>query len=306
MASNPKSSSSSSDILSSNNDENDSNILVQQFISNIIESAAQKYNNESEHCDDTALKLNSTNQKRMSLDEELLYQLEEVDKKVKYMNETCSENEGDDDDDEENDLDDENFDYDESVEIENSNDERLFHPRRPAKIKSDLRQNRAIDLHEEIKQISNVIQDLVQTINVRNGSTSNQGSLNGLNLDQQSNKVSSSNEDASDDCKEHRVQQNGNNPDRKSISNRKSIGGNTSNIPIRQKVLTKQKATSIEDELSESFKTAHSPSTVFESFVDFGTNQSNPATPEINMHKIQHKTSSASSQRFKSKLPIKR
>ena len=42
----------------------------------------------------------------------------------------------------------------------------------PAKIKSEVRQNRAIDLHEEIKQISNVIQDLVQTINVRNGSKS--------------------------------------------------------------------------------------------------------------------------------------
>ena len=104
--------------------------------------------------------------KRMSLDEEICYRLEEVDKKVKYMNETCSENEDDDLDD----LDDENFDYDESVEIENTNDERLFHPRTPAKIKSEVRQNRTIDLHEEIKQISNVIQDLVQTINVRNGS----------------------------------------------------------------------------------------------------------------------------------------
>jgi hypothetical protein len=105
--------------------------------------------------------------RRMSLDEELLYNLAEVDKKVKYMNETCSEDDGEDDDDDDE-LDDENFDYDESVELENANDERLFHPRTPAKIKSEVRSNRTVDLQEEIKQISNVIQDLVQTINVRN------------------------------------------------------------------------------------------------------------------------------------------
>jgi hypothetical protein len=165
-------------------------------------------------------------QKRVSLDEELMYQLEQVDRKVKYMNETCSENESDEDDSDDDDryydqdlnynrnrvnsnsgkgsnndagaqdfedLDDENFDYDESVELDSSSANNnnnnnnnvngnsgaaaavdgvvLKNPRTPAKIKSDIRQNRAVDLHEEIKQISNVIQDLVQTINVRNGST---------------------------------------------------------------------------------------------------------------------------------------
>ena len=191
-----KSSSSSSDILSSNIDdldthdtrknqvnveESSSQMIVEQFISGIIENASEQYTNENDEEDEEQQVVfrksneksesettnnNNNNSKRMSLDEEICYRLEEVDKKVKYMNETCSENEEDDLDD----LDDENFDYDESVEIENTNDERLFHPRTPAKIKSEVRQNRTIDLHEEIKQISNVIQDLVQTINVRNGS----------------------------------------------------------------------------------------------------------------------------------------
>jgi len=134
--------------------------------------------------------------KRMSLDEELFYHLEEVDKKVKYMNETCSEDEGGDDDD---DLDDENFDYDESVELENGNDERLFHPRTPAKIKSEVRSNRAVDLHEEIKQISNVIQDLVQTINVRN-STNQTEVVNKSSLDN-SDEDGSQNSGSGGDCK---------------------------------------------------------------------------------------------------------
>lgn len=262
----PKSCSSSSDILSSNNDDV-SNMLVQEFISNIIESATHKLEENT-----------SAFQKRMSLDEELLYQLEEVDKKVKYMNETCSENEGDEDD-----LDDENFDYDESVEFENANDERLFHPRRPAKIKSDLRQNRAIDLHEEIKQISNVIQDLVQTINVRNN-----GSVDEINL-----KNDADSEDGS--------------VTRKSVGSRRSGAfSNSSNIPIRQKVLTKQRATSVEDEMAESFKTAES-----ESFADFagsGDQNVNHGTPEFGLNKSQsnNKTSSSSSIRFRSRLPVKK
>ena len=183
-------------------------MIVEQFIANtfiegIIENASDRYTNESESLSqDQSVVFRKQSQvneesfdknkdaedkvKRMSLDEEIFYRLEEVDKKVKYMNETCSENEDDLDD-----LDDENFDYDESVEIDNANDERLFHPRTPAKIKSEVRQNRAIDLHEEIKQISNVIQDLVQTINVRNGSKS---SINNDGLtDDEANKINNNN-----------------------------------------------------------------------------------------------------------------
>ena len=178
--------------------------IASTFIEGIIESASDRYTNESESLsqdqqsvvfrkqsqtnDENSIKVKEVEDKvkRMSLDEEIFYRLEEVDKKVKYMNETCSENEDDLDD-----LDDENFDYDESVEIENANDERLFHPRTPAKIKSEVRQNRAIDLHEEIKQISNVIQDLVQTINVRNGSKS---SINNDGLtDDETNKLNTNN-----------------------------------------------------------------------------------------------------------------
>jgi hypothetical protein len=96
--------------------------------------------------------LETNTSKRMSLDEELFYHLEEVDKKVKYMNETCSENEDDDDDE----NDDEDYDFD--PELENVDDERLFHPRTPAKIKNDIKSNRNADLQNEIKQISNVIQ----------------------------------------------------------------------------------------------------------------------------------------------------
>lgn len=149
--------------------------------------------------------LTSQTTKRMSLDEELFYHLEEVDKKVKYMNETCSEDEGGDDDD---DLDDENFDYDESVELENANDERLFHPRTPAKIKSEVRNNRTVDLQEEIKQISSVIQDLVQTINVRNSTNSavNETSMHKSSLDNSDNNNADSedgsqNSGSGGDCK---------------------------------------------------------------------------------------------------------
>lgn len=176
-----KSSSSSSDILSSYNIASAASHIdiVNKYIENIIESAATRVDQQVEVKKPVVFRNSNTNDnnnkssgndsksgsKRVSLDEELLYQLEQVDKKVKYMNETCSENE---DDADLEDLDDENFDFDES----NSNDgEKLFHPRTPAKIKHQVRQNRAVDLHEEIKQISNVIQDLVQTINVRtNGS----------------------------------------------------------------------------------------------------------------------------------------
>jgi len=100
--------------------------------------------------------LETNTSKRMSLDEELFYHLEEVDKKVKYMNETCSENEDDDDDE----NDDEDYDFD--PELENVDDERLFHPRTPAKIKNDIKSNRNADLQNEIKQISNVIQGIIK------------------------------------------------------------------------------------------------------------------------------------------------
>lgn len=298
-----KSSSSSSDILSSNNDELDnhdqveqssSQTIIEQFIEGIIENASDRFTNEESYVlaepntNENSVVFRSQNQpctntidpkserkkietenkvKRMSLDEEIFFRLEEVDKKVKYMNETCSENEDDDEDD----LDDENFDYDESViDAENTNDERLFHPRTPAKIKSEVRQNRTIDLHEEIKQISNVIQDLVQTINVRNGS---KNSINNEELtdhedqrDKSSSKVVSSFEDNinntsdnnnadSEDCGSQNSGSGGSGGDYKSRnnglerrdSNKRASGGNNSfsNIPIsnrqqQQKLLTKQ------------------------------------------------------------------
>ena len=228
----------------------------------------------------------------MSLEEELFYQLEEVDKKVKYMNETCSENEEEEEDDE--DLDDENFDYDESVELENTNDERLFHPRTPAKIKSDLRQNRQIDLHEEIKAISNVIQDLVQTINVRNSSNSGSAlDLNELNGNEDEKNVilssfEDNNSDKNDADSEDGCSQNsGSGGDCKTkvkfSGQRRSYSGASGNnsfssIPVRQKVLTKQKAT--DDELANG-------------------NSASETTPD----KLNK---SGSSQKFRSKLPVKK
>ncbi|CAF0709788.1 unnamed protein product [Brachionus calyciflorus] len=252
-----KSSSSSSDIISSNDE---SNILVQQFISNIIETTEQNLGA------DGVRKM----EKRMSLDEELLNQLDDVEKKVKYMNETCSENDENDDDD--NDLDDENFDYDES--LDNETDERLFHPRRPNKIKSEIRQNRAMDLQEEIKQISNVIQDLVQTINVRNN---NEESVKNETLNESKNQLSS----------------------------KKS----SSNIPVRQKILTKQKAT--DDEACELENSTVNQSIVFETSVDLSSisnknesiNLSNTSTPDRPIQKVKKNSSKS---KFKSKLPVRK
>jgi hypothetical protein len=279
--------------------------IVEQFIEGIIENASDRYANEDAPppppiqqqllLQETAPVVFRSDQnepksesqvKRMSLDEEIFFRLEEVDKKVKYMNETCSENE---DDDDEDDLDDENFDYDESViDAENGQDERLFHPRTPAKIKSEVRQNRTIDLHEEIKQISNVIQDLVQTINVRNGSKT---SINNEGLtdhedqrDKSSSKVVSSFEDNinntsdnnnadSEDCASQNSGSGGSGGDYKSrnnglerrgSNNKRASGANNSisNIPIsnrqhQQKLLTKQ-ISPTKEIVSESNKTLSS------------------------------------------------
>jgi len=281
-----KSASSASDILS--NDE----LLI------------EKVTEENPVVFRTAEISSSLSSKRMSIDEELFYHLEEVDKKVKYMNETCSEDEGGDDDD---DLDDENFDYDESVELENGNDERLFHPRTPAKIKSEVRNNRAVNLHEEIKQISNVIQDLVQTINVRN-STNQTEVINKSSLDN-SDEDGSQNSGSGGDCKTKLYHYNRNSngshnsgsiTDRKSIgSNRRSIGGGNqslnSSIPVsvnRQKI-TKKTSAANEVEL-ESVNNS------------FAENDVTPGTPEVSAFNGSNVNKSATSQRFRSKLPVKK
>lgn len=300
-----KSSSSSSDVLSNDDLTNDPSEEKPVMTENFIETEANKVvfrNGET-----LASNVQHQNQKRMSLDEELFYHLEEVDKKVKYMNETCSEDDGEDDDD---DLDDENFDYDESVELENANDERLFHPRTPAKIKSEVRNNRTVDLQEEIKQISNVIQDLVQTINVRN-STTNSGNEN-LKSSENSDNNNADSEDGSQNSgsggdyktKSYHYNRNsngshtsGNIADRKSINSRRSIGNQSlnSSIPIsvsRQKIL-KKTATLDQDDIESNN----------DSFADYGELPMTPEAPSLNNSNINK---SAASQRFRSKLPVKK
>jgi hypothetical protein len=356
-SSEPKSSSSSSDVLSTYNNAGDN---VHKYIENIIENASQHVNESNvvfRNNENTNNNNNNNNSNRISLDEELLYQLEQVDKKVKYMNETCSENEEDDDED----LDDENFDFDES----NSNDEKLFHPTRtPAKIKSQVRQNRAVDLHEEIKQISNVIHDLVQTINVNrntnqqdeveeqqvtsdnnseDGSHNSAGSLSGgeyplskkpTSIPSPVVKVNVNSSTAIENSKilNNSIKRNGS-----------TASQGSSSIPIRQtKILTKQRAQTFEDDQSnannessinsESFKSAANN---FESFVDLSTvstsNKSNKktATPDRLNKSLSTSSSSSSSstsfkgantptntpisnqttpssQKFRSKLPVKK
>ena len=300
IKSDAKSSSSSSDILI-NEELIDSQLVVQQFLASVDEAEAKQ---NSSVVFRNADKIDQQN-KRMSLDEELFYHLEEVDKKVKYMNETCSED--DDDEDEEDDLDDENFDYDESVDIEGANDERLFHPRTPAKIKSQVRHNRTVDLQEEIKQISNVIQDLVQTINVRNNNNSVVVPATYENTSDTNNNADSEdgsqNSGSGGDYKPKSFHYNrnsngsGNASDRKSLNARRSVGNANSSfnssIPIRQKALGKQKSTE-EAELIDGG-----------SFADL-TQPIESNTSEVSAKANSMLNKSTNSQRFKSKLPVKK
>ncbi len=342
-----KSSSSSSDILtsnSSNNNVDSHNCLINQQQDNLDTNSQEpvKFRSSDKSVSSDLILIDSivAGSKRMSLDEELFYHLEEVDKKVKYMNETCSENE--DDDEEENDEAD--FDYD--PELENANDdERLFHPRTPAKIKNDIKSHRSADLQNEIKQISNVIQDLVQTINVRNSSSivhtkidiidevnetnghlilssfddNNSDSNNQNNNGGDSEDGGSQNSaDSTDTVPSSKIYYSRNGcgshkKDVKRLSLNSSISNNNSfsNIPIRQKILTKQKATTIEDEKSIEVTSNKilSTSINYEAFVDVTTlikqqqqqlqHHEQLASPDV-MNK------STSSQKFRSKLPVKK
>lgn len=192
------------------------------------------------------------------------------------MNETCSENEDDDDDEDEEDGyrngDDSNLDRDLL-----DDDERLFQPaRRPGELKRLNRQQqqqqnnsrRQMELHEEIKQISTVIQDLVQTIN----QTPEKGGL----LDSPVGTPSGD--------------------ERKQSLN----SSKTSSIPVlRQRVLLKQKASTVTAPSDESFKTS-AASNMIESFVEFGHNN---ASFDLNSSSSSPTNGSA---RFKSKLPVKK
>ena len=271
--------------------------------------------------------------KRMSLDEELMYQLEEVDKKVKYMNETCSENEGDDDDDD-YDQHDTAFScrrsLDDDEELENmEDDERLFHPRTPAKIKSEVRQQRNTELQEEIKQISSVIQDLVQTINVKNNSSSSTSSssnnvilLNNATdmgtpdfYKTPNNSITLNTSSATSERKRSTNNNNNNGSKRSSVS---STNSSFSSIPVRQqKVLTKQKATtaSIEDEQCHPHQTNETSAVPSNSMIDeetlsFKSVICSPNNSEIFVDLDSSQGSSPQkvnvNKKFKSKLPVKK
>lgn len=201
------------------------------------------------------------------------------------MNETCSENE--DDDDEE--LNGHRFDDDSNLDrdlLDQDDDDKLFQPaRRPAEIKSNVRRvnkttaaatttntRRQVDLHEEIKQISTVIQDLVQTMNAAATPEKNTADLSAVATTHTP------------------ITSPPNGPADKSSS---ALRTSTSSIPVlRQRVLTKQKATNAIDESTASFKTT-AASTTIESFVEFSS-----AHPSLD--------TSSSSAKFKSKLPVKK
>jgi hypothetical protein len=135
--------------------------VVKEYVNTIIDNAneslvdddgnvtgeqKQKIECHVVHTTTTTTVITSTNGvSRLSIDEDILNKLEEVDKKVKYLNETCSENDDDDDNGCE-----ESANADEPVD----NDDDLF---KPAAARNQLQ--------EEIKQITNVIQDLVQSMN---------------------------------------------------------------------------------------------------------------------------------------------
>lgn len=311
------SSESSSDILSSNNEESvekrESNLedealieserkaTTDRFVATVIENAAQRLSQElsaNSNAGDVVFRNggSSGGSKRMSLDEELMYQLEDVDKKVKYMNETCSENEdGDDDDDDEFNRRFDDLNNEELNELDN--DERLFHPRTPAKIKNDVRQQRSNELQEEIKQISSVIQDLVQTINVKQQSSSSV--VNGeivldkytLNDDLDSDMVKSTSSSSAASKKAS----NG--------SKRDSISSISSSSNIPRKILTKQKATEAADHLAETPKTNESFKSICSPNIsDLVSNENSfNDTPKLNKS-----TSSKHSKKFRSKLPVKK
>lgn len=200
--------------------------------------------------------------KRLSIDEELLNRLEDVDKKVKYLTETCSENENDDDN---------NDDMFNRVD-----DDMLFNP---------TRTNTSV-LQEEIKQISNVIQDLVQTINSSTSSTS----------DDKENFLLNENSKSSPSHFEDRQLQ----KERKSISSVNS----TSNIPVsKTRLVQKQQqqrtitasTMPIEDEqqfINESQRYDDQESSF--------NNSRDTSSQDILSNSINSK------KRFKSKLPVKK
>lgn len=314
-----KSSSSSSDLLTSSNQNVSQEVKFRNTDSSLVSNALTACSTQNQA-------------KRMSLDEELFYHLEDVDKKVKYMNETCSENESDDDGEDEND------DYDlDGVDLENADDERLFHPRTPAKIKQEIKAStRNADLQNEIKQISNVIQDLVQTINVRNSAIHTKidiieevsptsdghlillddaGSNTNTNPDSEDggsqNSADSTDFNPSSKLKYTRNSMNNTNKKLEASTKRLSLNSNNSfsSIPVRQKVLTKQKATTIEDDQNDySNKKTLSTSVNYEAFVDVTTlvkqQQQQQEEHIVNSPDILNKSSS--SQKFRSKLPVKK
>lgn len=344
-------------------------ILVNEFVSSIIDQAAcQEQDNINEKetngpvvyrsaTKTASIKQNGSGSKRVSLDEELMYQLEQVDKKVKYMNETCSENESDGESDDEDryydhdlnynrhrgstqpkgnhsanggeyneDLDDENFDYDESVELGATGTPArqtagLKQARTPAKIKSDIRQNRAVDLHEEIKQISNVIQDLVQTINVRNSTS--QSNVNTLGS-------SSSNSQTAQDVSEqvHSLSS-GSQSSTDCIDNSKSIDSTSStkkakfntahsfsSIPVRQKTSSSSlikpvKAMSIDADHDQSTSPnsqlpARAKASPNRNSFDAASPAITPERQQVPNSKSAPNSAHSANRVFKSKLPVKK
>jgi len=236
--------------------------------------------------------------KRLSIDEELLNQIEQVDKKVKYLNETCSENEDDDD------------------EVDTGKDGEIFFKPMSA---------RTNDLHEEIKHISTVIQDLVHTINGEDEVANGRDLLLNPSLEvtapMEEDRISSNSSDSDDKGSDDSSIYRRGSAYSEVRNQRKSITstGSSSSIPVRAKVFQKQNLC-IEDELNNFASTRASVSNnqseetpmITEEQLSHllevnAANDSNQNTPDIVSAK-HYGCGSASSgkKKFKSKLPIKK
>jgi hypothetical protein len=198
------------------------------------------------------------------LNDVILRQIYEVDKKVQSVVETCSEDD----------------DYEDETEIIHKDNDKLFKPTKSIRIDIENK-----ELCDEIKQISNVIQDLVQTIQV----------------------PATTETLKSNESEESAITFN-----KKSLST--SIS--SSNIPVRKPSLLKQKSTTIDD-IESSNGGNHQNLDTNESFGEI-TNESfnesltnsarnslepNNTTPDIMNLSKGTKNGKNSKKNFKSKLP---
>lgn len=195
------------------------------------------------------------------LNDVILRQIYEVDKKVQSVVETCSEDD----------------DYEDEIEAFHKDNDKLFQPTKSNRIDIENK-----ELCDEIKQISNVIQDLVQTIQVPATETLK-----------------------SNESEESAI-----------IINKKSLStsNSSSNIPVRKPSLLKQKSTTIDDiessnggnhqnlDTNESFGEITNES-FNESLTNSARNSIEPNNTTPDIMNVSKGAKNGKKKNFKSKLP---